>query len=128
MSTDLKLGAVGQIARRVPNIEAATAFFRDQLGLHHLYSFGPLAFFNMGGVRLFLQQADGHIENSILYFYVEDIHLAAAALNERGVVFIDAPHLIHRHPDGTEEWMTFFKDPTGEPLALMSHVRSQAPT
>ncbi|MGE3332319.1 MAG: VOC family protein [Rhodospirillaceae bacterium] len=123
MTEDLKLGLIGQIARRVQNIETATIFFRDTLGLPHLYSYGPLAFFNAGGVRLFLQEGEGHIENSILYFRVDDIHAAAAALKARGVVFIDEPHLIHRHPDGVEEWMTFFKDPGGEPLALMSQIR-----
>lgn len=38
--------------------------------------------------------------------------------------FQGAPHLIHRHEDGTEEWMAFFTDPAGNTLALMSQVRS----
>lgn len=124
MNAHLNLGPIGQIARRVPNIEAAVAFFRDALGLPHLFTYGQLAFFDAGGVRLFLQEAEGHIENSILYFRVDDIQAAATALKARGVAFIDDPHVIHRHTDGTEEWMTFFKDPTGEPLALMSQVKT----
>jgi hypothetical protein len=40
----------------------------------------------------------------------------------RGVKFTHAPHRIHRHADGTEEWMAFFEDPDGRPLALMSQV------
>ncbi len=64
------------------------------------------------------------MENSILYFRVPDIHTVAAALADRGVAFIDAPHVIHRHQDGTEEWMTFFKDPDGQPLALMSQAKA----
>jgi len=44
-------------------------------------------------------------------------------LQARGVEILSAPHLIHRHQDGTEEWMCFFKDPEGRPLALMSQVR-----
>ena len=31
--------------------------------------------------------------------------------------------MIHRHADGTEEWMAFFSDPDGRPLALMSQVK-----
>jgi methylmalonyl-CoA/ethylmalonyl-CoA epimerase len=31
--------------------------------------------------------------------------------------------MIHRHADGTEEWMAFFSDPEGRPLALMSQVK-----
>jgi hypothetical protein len=42
------------------------------------------------------------------------------------VEFINAPHLIHRHEDGTEEWMAAFQDNEGRPLQLMSQVRAQA--
>jgi hypothetical protein len=42
---------------------------------------------------------------------------------KRGVEFTHAPHRIHTHADGTEEWMGFFKDPEGRPLAIMSQVR-----
>lgn len=45
------------------------------------------------------------------------------AQKERGAEFISAPHMIHRHEDGTEEWMAFFKDPDGRPLAIMAQVR-----
>ena len=37
---------------------------------------------------------------------------------------VSAAHLIHRHEDGTEEWMAFFNDLEGRPLALMARVRS----
>jgi hypothetical protein len=30
----------------------------------------------------------------------------------------------NRHGDGTEEWMAFFNDPDGRPLAIMSQVKS----
>jgi hypothetical protein len=43
-------------------------------------------------------------------------------LQKRGVEFINAPHMIHRHEDGTEEWMAFFNDPEGRPLAIMASV------
>lgn len=124
MSTDLNLGPIGQIARQVVDIAASITWFRDVLGVPHLYTFGHLAFFDCGGVRLFLQQGEGAKENSILYFRVADIRAAAAALKERGAVFLDEPHMIHRHQDGTEEWMTFLKDPDGQPLGLMSQVKA----
>jgi methylmalonyl-CoA/ethylmalonyl-CoA epimerase len=60
----------------------------------------------------------------VLYFYVDDIEAAHAALIERGVEFTNAPHKIYTHADGTEEWMGFFKDPEGRPLALMSQVKA----
>lgn len=121
------LGPVGQVARRVRDIAAAEVFFRDVLGLRHLFTFGDLAFFDMGGVRLFLSAAqEGEVRagdgSTILYFRVTDIHGAQEALAARGVRFRDAPHMIHRHADGSAEWMTFFDDNEGRPLALMETV------
>ena len=120
---ELTLGALGQISRHVLDIAAARRWYGEVLGLPHLYSFGDLAFFDCGGIRLFLSQAKEPKTESILYFRVADIEAAAKTLAARGVVFTDAPHVIHRHGDGTEEWMTFFEDPEGRPLALMAQIR-----
>lgn len=114
--------AVGQIARSVRSAAESEAWYRDVVGLPHLYTFGTLAFFDCGGVRLMLSQAEAPGAESILYLRVDDIRAAHTSLRARGVEFIDAPHLIHTHADGTEEWMVFFKDLEGRPLALMSQV------
>lgn len=124
MNNDIALGPVGQVARSVKDVAAARAWYQDVLGLEHLYSFGNLAFFNCDGLRLFLSEGEGGAAESVLYFRVEDIRVAHAALAGRGVEFINAPHLIHTHGDGTEEWMAFFKDNEGRPLGLMSQVRA----
>lgn len=121
---DVTLGPIGQIARTVKDIKAAEAFYRDALRLPHLFTFGNLAFFDCNGVRLFLSQGDGGDSASILYFKVADIHAANRALRDRGVKFTDAPHMIHKHADGTEEWMNFFEDNEGRPLAIMAKVKS----
>lgn len=115
------LRAVGQIARSVTDIEVATAWYRDILGLPHLYSFPRLAFFACGDLRVMLSEGDGPAE-SILYFRVADIRAAHDGLARRGVAFVSAPHRVHRHDDGSEEWMAFFEDPEGRPLGLMSCV------
>ncbi|MDO9473525.1 MAG: VOC family protein [Caulobacter sp.] len=122
MTTPLQLGPIGQIARSVTDIAAAEAWYRDVLGLPHLYTFGKLAFFDCGGVRLFLEEGEG-TDAAAVYFRVPDIRAAHAQLEARGVAFEGAPHLIHRHADGTEEWMAFFRDNEGRVLALMSQVR-----
>jgi DNA-binding CsgD family transcriptional regulator/catechol 2,3-dioxygenase-like lactoylglutathione lyase family enzyme len=122
---DVYVGPVGQIARRVKDIAAARQWYGEVLGLKHLYSFGDLAFFDCGGTRLFLSQSpDKEQSESILYFRVPDIHAAHAALTRRGVEFTHAPHMIHRHEDGTEEWMAFFQDNDGRPLAIMSQAKT----
>lgn len=120
MQADLAIGPVGQIARTVKDVAAARGWYGEVLGLQHLYSFGNLAFFDCGGVRLFLSEGEGGASESILYFRVPDIRAAHKALAGRGVQFTHAPHMIHRHADGTEEWMAFFTDNEGRPLAIMA--------
>jgi len=116
---------LGQIARTTKRFEESRAWYRDVLGLPELYSFGNLAFYDLGGVRLMLTEEEGALASeSILYLRVPDIHAAKEELEGRGVKFITAPHLIHRHEDGTEEWMAAFEDNEGRPLQLMTQVIS----
>lgn len=122
MDAPLTLGPLGQIARTVKDIAAARAWYGDVLGLRHLYSFGDLAFFDCGGVRLFLSEGEGTASESILYFRVPDIRSAHREMTGRGVTFTHAPHMIHRHEDGIEEWMAFLTDNEGRPLALMAQA------
>jgi catechol 2,3-dioxygenase-like lactoylglutathione lyase family enzyme len=124
MTDDHRILGLGQVARSVNDIRAAEAWYRDVLGLTHLYTFGTLAFFDIGGTRLMLSQGERvSPADSILYFGVADIEAAYAELGARGVAFVGAPHMIHRHDDGTEEWMAFFKDPEGRHLAIMATVK-----
>jgi DNA-binding CsgD family transcriptional regulator/catechol 2,3-dioxygenase-like lactoylglutathione lyase family enzyme len=125
VETGFQLGQIGQVSRSVSDVVAARRWYGEVLGLRHLYSFGDLAFFDCCGVRLFLSQGEA-LPESIIYLTVGDIHEASAALAARGVEFRNAPHLIHRHEDRTEEWMTFFDDPDGRPLALMSRLSVKA--
>jgi DNA-binding CsgD family transcriptional regulator/catechol 2,3-dioxygenase-like lactoylglutathione lyase family enzyme len=120
----LHLGPIGQISRNVRNIDEACEWYGSVLGLAHMYTFGKLAFFDCGGTRLFLNESEAPGPESILYFRVPDIAAAHAELTERGVEFSNAPHMIFRHADGTEEWMAFFKDREGRPLALLSQVKA----
>jgi DNA-binding CsgD family transcriptional regulator/catechol 2,3-dioxygenase-like lactoylglutathione lyase family enzyme len=116
------LVGIGQIARRVTDIRAAEAWYRDVLGLPHLYTLGAMSFFDCGGVRLMLAESTEISTESIIYFRVDNVHLTQRVLTERGIVFTHAPHLIHRHTDGTEEWMAFFNDNDARPLAIMCSV------
>jgi len=125
VNASFQLGPVGQISRTVRDIAEAEAWYGKVLGLKHLYTFGKLAFFDLGGTRLFLsQEGESQKSESVLYLRVPDITQAHDELKSRGVEFMGAPHMIHKHPDGTEEWMAFFKDPEGRPLALMSQVKA----
>jgi DNA-binding CsgD family transcriptional regulator/catechol 2,3-dioxygenase-like lactoylglutathione lyase family enzyme len=124
MSTPVQLGPLAQIARHVADIEASKAWYGEVLGLELLYAFPGMAFFRLGEARLYLQQAERPSGESILYFRVEDIHAAHRQLEAKGVGFINAPHMLYRHPDGTEDWMAEFRDNEGQPLALMCQARA----
>jgi methylmalonyl-CoA/ethylmalonyl-CoA epimerase len=121
MHQNAKLAALGQVSRTVKSIDAATAWYRDVLGLEHLFTADRLAFFDCGGTRLMLSENEAPNETeSILYFAVVDIRDAYNALLARGAESLQAPQMIHQHADGRQEWMAFFKDPEGRPLAIMS--------
>jgi len=123
MSDSLKLGRISQISRTVRNINEAQIWYSEVLGLKHLYTFGTLAFFDCDGIRLFLSETkDSSGPESIIYFNVTDIRSAHAELTRRGVEFLGAPHMIHRHADGMEEWLAAFKDNEGRALAIISQV------
>ena len=125
MDKSLAIGPIGQIARHAKDIDAARRWYGEVLGLTHLYSFGDLAFFDCGGTRLLLSAgAEGSQGDSIIYFRVDDIRTAHKVMAARGIEFIGAPHMIHRHEDGTEEWMAFFKDNEERPLAILAQVKA----
>ena len=54
MDVPMRLGEIGQIARSVSDIQVSATWFREVLGVPHLYTFGTLAFFDCGGTRLML--------------------------------------------------------------------------
>src|SRR5580698_4117456 len=115
------LSRIGQIAVNVQDVERATAFYRDTLGMRFLFAAPNLSFFDCAGVRLMLTRAeraeDDH-KASILYYRVENIEAAHAALLERGVRFEQGPHLVARMPDH-ELWLADFYDSEENLLALM---------
>lgn len=120
------LGEIGQIALTISDLEKAVAFYRDALGLKHLFSAPPgLAFFAAGSVRLMLsrpEKPDSERFGCALYFKVADIQAARDALVARGVTFESEPHRIAKMPDH-ELWMAFFRDPDRNLLALMCEKR-----
>ncbi len=119
------IDGIGQIAIRVRDPEAATAFYRDILGLRFLFRAGPSAFFDCGGVRLMLGPSEAPEFDhpaSIVYYKVADIEAAHEQLRSRGVAFRAAPHRVYKLGD-VEGWMAFLQDPDGNTLALMSERR-----
>jgi len=115
---------LGQVAINVKDVQRATAFYRDVLGLRFLFAAGQLAFFDCGGVRLMLdkpEKPEFDHASSILYFNVPDIHVAHRRLIDSGAEIVEAPRIIAPMPDH-DLWMSFFRDTEGNVLAFMSEV------
>jgi methylmalonyl-CoA/ethylmalonyl-CoA epimerase len=123
MSAELKLDRIGQLGILVKDLDAAVAFYRDKLGVRHLFTAPGMAFFDLGDIRLMLGQASA--ENpaaTFLYYKVDDIHAAFATLKARGVPVVEDPELAHRTPQ-MELWLAQFKDMDGNPVVLMSEKK-----
>lgn len=120
---ELQLGTLKQVLQPVTDLDRAVAFYRDTLRLPFIGQFGPLAFFDLDGVRLLLEHGDS-ASGTVLYFDVVDIRSARDDLAARGVTFEEEPHLIFRDDTGTfgragaETWMAFFRDTEGNLLSI----------
>jgi methylmalonyl-CoA/ethylmalonyl-CoA epimerase len=120
------LSAIGQIAVTVADVEQATEYYRDILGMSLLFQAPGMAFFQCGDVRLLLGSAlgeSGDQPTHILYYKVDDIEAAYRALADKGVHFVHEPRAVHS-TDTQELWLAFFHDLDGHTLALMSEVRA----
>ena len=124
-SGEFSLDKLHQVALTATNLDASIAFYRDVLNLRFLGRFDPpgIAFFNLGGgSRLMLSVTSSQ---ATLYFLVEDVDDAVKELRKRSVQFLHAPALVHRDETGqfgkkgVEEWMAFFKDPSGNLIGLV---------
>ena len=117
---------IGQVAITVSDVPAATAFYRDVIGLRHLFDAGPqLAFLAAGPVRVMLSTPQGHGApgaNSVLYFKVGNVEVAHAAMLEKGATDERTPQPAARMPDH-ELWIGFVRDPDGNLVGLMEERR-----
>jgi len=124
-TTEFGLSAITQIAVNAHDIDRAVKFYRDTLGMKHLFSVPPnLAFFDCDGIRLMLSlpaKPEFDHASSIIYFKVDDILVAYATLSERGVQFEEKPIFVADMVT-YDLWLASFRDSENNLLALMSNV------
>ncbi len=122
---DFVLDKLQQVALTATNLDVSVDFYRDVLGLSFIARYDPpgLAFFALGsGTRLLLSAT---ASQATLYFAVDKIDAAVGELKKRGVTFLHPPAMVHRDVAGefgkkdVEEWMAFFRDPSGNLLGLV---------
>lgn len=121
---------IGQVAIPVRDVERATAFYRDVLGLRFLFAAPPgLAFFDCGGVRLMLSRPEGSAEggsSGVVYYRVSQLEPTWVTLTARGARPHSPPHMIARMPDH-ELWMAFVLDSEENIVGLMEERRPTPP-
>ena len=116
-STGFALTKVGQISVGVKDIDRATEFYRDKLGIKHLLKAPSVSVFDCGGITLLLSLADS--TTSILYFEVDDIQKAFETLKSRGVKMEEKPHIVGKLGQ-TDVWIAIFRDSEENMMALRS--------
>jgi methylmalonyl-CoA/ethylmalonyl-CoA epimerase len=127
-TANLGIANIGQISIIVKDVERATAFYRDVLGLPLLFTVPGMAFFDCGGVRLMLgtpSSPEYDHPSSILYFRVPDIQAGYQRLMQHSVEIVAPPRLIAPMP-AYDLWMTAFRDSEGNIHQLMSEVPRSA--
>jgi len=117
----ISLSQIGKISVNVHDLERAASFYKDTLGMKHLFTVPPkMAFFDCAGIRLMLaipERPDLDHPSSILYFEVPDIESAHKVLQSRGVHFETKPMLVA--PVATHDlWLAEFRDSENNVLAL----------
>jgi predicted enzyme related to lactoylglutathione lyase len=116
------LSQIAQISVNASDLERASAFYKDILGIKHLFTVPQsMAFFDCGGIRLMLalpSKPELDHPSSILYFKVSDIDQSHKVLESRGVHFETKPMFVA--PMGTHDlWLAEFRDSENNVLALM---------
>ena len=127
-STDpVSLSRIKQIAIPVHSLDEAKSFYRDTLGLRHLFDAPPaLSFFDCGGLQLMLagppaQGKDGDQQHPVLFYDVSDIKKTHARIKSSGAKSLEEPHVITRM-NGREIWISSVSDGQGNVVSLMSDV------
>ena len=114
-----------QVAQRSTDLDRATAFYRDVLGLRWIATFDPpgLVFFDLGGTRLLLEKG---APSAVLYLGVADVATEVDRLRAAGVRIESEPHVIFTDeegqfgPPGMAETMAFFRDSEDNVVGLAS--------
>jgi len=120
--SSVSLSQISQISVNVHDLARAAAFYKETLGMKHLFTVPPkMAFFDAGGIRLMLaipERPNLDHPSSILYFKVSDIENAHKVLESRAVHFETKPMLVA--PMATHDlWLAEFRDSENNILALL---------
>lgn len=122
------LQSIMQILVPVSDVERATAFYEQVLGLRLLFKFPGTAFFDAGGTRLYLASPteadfDGR---ATLYFRVADVGATLDRLEAAGAAVRERPEIVFE-TDAYDLWLAFVQDPDGNNIGLMREAPKGLP-
>jgi catechol 2,3-dioxygenase-like lactoylglutathione lyase family enzyme len=114
----LRLSRVSNVMLGVRDLAAATAFYRDTLGLELVGEFPGFAFFRTDTLTLCLSQPLAKASSQLvgateIVFAVDDVTRAHEELSARGVEFVNAPRQVTQ-----TDWAASFVDPDGHRLSV----------
>ena len=119
------LKGIGQVLVPVANIDRAAEFYEHVLGLPISMRFPGIAFFDAGGIRLYLATVpqEDFRGRATIYFWVDDVSGTLELLESRGAAVRERPSVVFRA--GTHDlWMAFVTDPDGNQVG----ITREAPT
>lgn len=126
-NTPINIQSIGQINVPVRDLDAATRFYQNTLGLNLIFQVpNMMSFFDCNGVRLMLAvptSDEFDHPSSVIYYRVANIHDAHKTLVANSVEFTQNPHSVGKMGN-VDVWMAFFKDPDGNHLAIMSEEKT----
>lgn len=114
-----------QVAQHAEDLGRAAEFYTRLTGSRPTGRFEPpgLLFFDLGGVRLLLEQG---ALSATLYLKVDSVRERIEQLRADGVAVEAEPHVIFTHADdslgpaGMVEWHGFIRDSEGNLVGLVS--------
>ena len=115
---------VVQVAQHVDDLERATTFYTETLGLPLIARFGPLVFIDLGGTRLLLDES---APPALVYLRVDGLEQQVEHLRQLGVEIVAEPHDIFTDEEGvfgghwSVESQAFVRDSEGNLLGLVGH-------
>jgi predicted enzyme related to lactoylglutathione lyase len=124
--SDAKIQGIQQVALTVKSLKQGVEFYRDTLGLSLMFETNGMAFFNVGGIRLMIGEAERGADmkpggGSVVYFTVADVRKATAELQKKGIEFPGKVETVNRTPTH-DLLLSIFKDPDGNLLAYMGET------
>jgi predicted enzyme related to lactoylglutathione lyase len=113
---------LAQITVAARDLDASKAFYKEVLGLTHLFDAPNVSALDIDGVRLLLTMRPDYAapENPAVLFYLSTHSIEARQADwiGRGAEEAGAPHCV-ANLSGLEIWIAFVKDPAGNLIGLI---------